>query len=67
MNEASAQTVFEIGTYVCPKKKAQVVLELPTPMASLEWPVTVERCPACGQEHVLQYEDVSHVPALGYE
>lgn len=67
MNEASAHTVFEIGTYECPTKNSQVVLERSLPLASLDWPVTVERCPACEQEHVLQYEDVSHVPALGYE
>jgi transposase len=61
------QARFEIGSYDCPTTKAQVVLELSTHMASLEWPVTVECCPDCGQEHVLQYKDVQHAPALGYE
>ena len=59
--------LFEIGTYECPKKHTLVVLKLPVPLTALEWPVTVERCQACEQEHVLQYEDVCHAPALGYE
>lgn len=61
------QTRFEIGSYDCPRTKEQVVLELSTPLASLGWPLTVEHCPDCGQEHVLQYQDVRHAPALGYE
>ena len=67
MEQANLQTRFEIGTYECPSTKSQVILELSTPLASLEWPVTVERCPDCGQEHVVQYQDVRHAPALGYE
>ncbi len=67
MEHPSAQTRFEIGTYDCPRTKSPVTLELSLPLASLEWPVTVECCPDCGHEHVLQYQDVRHAPALGYE
>ena len=67
MDPPNLQTRFEIGTYDCPSTKSPVILELSTPFASLEWPVTVECCADCGQEHVVQYQDVRHTPALGYE
>jgi hypothetical protein len=67
MTETSCKSHFEIGTYRCPTKERQVTLELPAPLASLDWPVIVERCSACGRKHVLQYGDIRHPPALGYE
>jgi hypothetical protein len=67
VEQPKLQTRFEIGTYDCPSTNSEVMLELSTPLASIEWPVTVECCPDCGQEHVVQYQDVHHAPALGYE
>jgi hypothetical protein len=67
VEKANLQTRFEIGAYDCPSTTSSVTLELSAPMSSLEWPVTVECCSACGQKHVVQYEDVRHAPAFGYE
>lgn len=67
MTQTSTGSKFEIGKYECPIRATQATLELPAHMASIEWPVVVERCSACGQRHVLQYNDVRHPPALGCE
>lgn len=67
MKPSSPPILFEIGTFLCPTHGSEVLLELSTPLPSLEWPVLVERCPDCGERHVLQYADVQHAPCLGYE
>ena len=67
LEDSTSQATVEVGTYLCPDKGAEVSLEVHGHMATLHWPVVVKPCPACGQEHVLQYEDVRHPPALGYE
>lgn len=58
---------FEIGTYLCPQTKLRLPLMAPRAVAFMDWPVVVEKCAGCGQEHVLQSEDVLHRPAFGYE
>lgn len=68
MRAAKAVPVeFEIGRYICPKTKAPVPLKSSCPLAFMEWPVTISNCPECGQEHVLQCEDLQHPPVFGYE
>ncbi len=58
---------FEIGTYVCPKKRKRVPLTATHSVSDLEWPVVVEKCPACGQRHQIQYCELRHPPVFGYE
>jgi hypothetical protein len=67
MHEKSGNTSFDVGTYACPKTAKQVVLTEPASLTDLQWPVVVEKCDACGQRHVLRYEDVRHPPVIGYE
>jgi len=57
----------EIGKFICPKTKLPVPLLAHCPLTAVEWPVTVEKCPDCGQPHSLQSEDVLHPPVFGYE
>ena len=56
-----------IGKYVCPNSGALVPLHAGQPLAFIHWPVVVEKCSSCGQEHVLQLTDVQHPPVYGYE
>jgi len=58
---------FEIGKFVCPTTKAQVPLMAQQSVAFLHWPVTVEKCPGCGETHILNLADVQHAPVYGYE
>lgn len=58
---------FEIGKFVCPTTKARVPLMGHQSLAFLHWPVTVEKCPDCGETHVLNLADVQHPPIYGYE
>jgi hypothetical protein len=55
------------GSYLCPDTGREMRLEMDVPRAWVEWPVEVE-CAACGQVHLLHYEDVREPrPAFGYE
>lgn len=63
----TAPTAFKVGTFVCPKTKAPVPLMATSSLPFLEWPIVVEKCEACGEQHVLQSDDVYHPPAFGYE
>ncbi len=58
---------FEAGCYTCPVTHEEMHLETDVPRAWVHWPVRVV-CKACGQEHLLQYEDVDQCcPVFGYE
>ncbi len=56
-----------IGKYVCPNSRTLVPLMADEPLAFIHWPVVVEKCAGCGQEHVLRLTDVQHPPVYGYE
>lgn len=58
---------FEIGRYICPVTRQLTPLLSARPLAFVEWPVTVQRCPGCGQTHTLHCEDLQHPPVFGYE
>lgn len=58
---------LEIGKFVCPATKATVPLKAAQPLAFLRWPVTVQRCPSCGETHELNLADRQHPPVYGYE
>lgn len=58
---------FEVGKYICPNTKSPVPLMSSCPLAFMEWPVVVEKCPDCKQKHVLHCEDLHHQPVFGYE
>ncbi len=62
-----ALSLFEVGKYVCPKTKLQAPLMASCSFASIQWPHVVERCGECGEPHVLNSEEVLHVPVFGYE
>lgn len=58
---------FAAGFYICPVTQAEVPLEAEVPRAWVDWPVRV-KCRECGQEHLLNYDDVHHTsPIFGYE
>jgi hypothetical protein len=58
---------FEAGWYICPVRHLEVPLEAAVPRVWVHWPVRVG-CVACGEEHVLQYDDVRQKePAFGHE
>lgn len=68
MSRRQAPTAeFEIGAYVCPKTKESVPLTATQSVSDLCWPVVVEKCPACGQRHEIQYSELRHPPVFGYE
>lgn len=58
---------FEVGTFVCPKTRTRVPLSATHSVSDLQWPVVVERCPACGERHTVEYNDLRHPPVFGYE
>lgn len=58
---------FEIGTYICPISKKRVALEAHHPISEIAWPMVIEKCRACGQNHLLEYRDLRHPPVFGYE
>ncbi len=63
----AALAEFKIGTYICPKTKAEVPLFSCCPLPYLHWPMVVQKCRECGEQHVLQCQDVQHPPTFGYE
>jgi hypothetical protein len=58
---------FEVGKFVCPRTKALVPLRAVCAFDHLTWPLVVEKCPDCGEKHVLLCEEVLHPPLYGYE
>ncbi|MCL6565755.1 MAG: hypothetical protein K6U09_04950 [Acidobacteriia bacterium] len=58
---------FTVGTYLCPNTNQTVPLRASQPVQELSWPVVVERCPACGQRHEIDYGELQHPPVFGYE
>lgn len=58
---------FRVGEYICPCTKELVPLLASRPLPFMEWPVVVEHCEGCGKRHVLECEDIHHLPAFGYE
>ena len=67
MQQSARPVALVIGKYVCPISRALVPLQAKQPLAFIHWPVVVEKCASCGQEHVLQLTDVQHPPVYGYE
>ena len=67
MTQTAPATQFEIGKYVCPNTKKLLPIWALQHLAEVEWPVMVEKCPDCGQKHVVRNEDVLHPPLFGYE
>ena len=67
MPQSAPATQFEIGKYRCPKTKKLSPLWAPQHMAEVDWPVVVEKCPECGEKHVVGNDDVLHPPVFGYE
>ena len=63
--EDTAKT-FRVGCYLCPLTTTEVGLDADVPRAYVRWPVKV-RCKACGQEHLLNYDDVPQQPVFGRE
>lgn len=63
----STETEFEIGIYLCPITKHPVRLTSTRPRIFVEWPMRVEHCPGCGQQHVVKWEEIQHPPIFGYE
>ena len=58
---------FPTGCYVCPATGSEVLLEQNVPRPWVQWPVRV-LCKTCGQEHVIEYNDVRQVePVFGHE
>lgn len=58
---------FPTGCYICPVKKTEVELDADVPRAWVQWPVQVV-CKACGQPHLLEYEQVHQCsPIFGRE
>ncbi len=58
---------FTTGCYTCPKSKKEAELEAEVPRAWVHWPIRVQ-CRACGEEHLLEYDDVHQCcPVFGYE
>ena len=67
MEPAKEERHFATGCFICPLTKTEVELEADVPRAWVNWPVRV-KCKACGQEHLLEYQDVrSSSPVFGYE
>lgn len=58
---------FRIGSFVCPKTQNLAPLWSSLPLAAVDWPLVVEACPDCGEQHILHAEEVLHPPAFGYE
>ena len=58
---------FEIGTYICPNTKLPIPLKAPRELPFVDWPMVIKQCGRCGQEHVVESEDVHHPPVFGYE
>jgi len=67
MPQAAPAQQFEIGKYLCPNTKKLLPIWALQHLAEVEWPVTVEKCPDCGQKHLVRNEDVLHPPLFGYE
>jgi hypothetical protein len=58
---------FVAGCYLCPQTRQEIPLESSVPRPWVYWPVQVH-CVACGQDHLIEYDDVIHVnPAFGHE
>ena len=58
---------FPTGCYICPKLKKEAQLEAEVPRAWVHWPIRVQ-CSACGEEHLLEYDDViQKEPVFGRE
>jgi hypothetical protein len=58
---------YLVGHYVCPREHKEVGLIASTPRQWVRWPMTIT-CSLCGEEHVLQYDDVRQdYPAFGHE
>lgn len=56
-----------LGTFICPNTKLPVELKVSRAEPIPEWPMVVKRCGRCGQEHVVQIEDLRNPPVFGYE
>lgn len=65
--KAAAAVQFVVGRFVCPNTKSSVPLKACQPLAFIHWPLQLESCPSCGQEHALQLTEVQHPPVYGYE
>jgi hypothetical protein len=66
-NEGAKHQEYQIGTYTCPKTKAQVPLMDARSMAFIHWPLEVKQCASCGEEHKLESTDVLRPPVYGRE
>lgn len=58
---------FEIGRFVCPKTHKSIPILGSQSVALTEWPILIQNCPACGGEHAVPIEELSHPPTFGYE
>ena len=58
---------FTIGHYLCPKTKRTVPLHSARPLAFVDWPLIVQKCPECGERHVVESQNLEHPPVFGYE
>jgi hypothetical protein len=63
----SQSVEFEIGRYLCPVTQTLAPLKATQPWTALEWPLPVPCCAACGQAHLISFEDLRHPPLFGYE
>ncbi len=49
---------FIVGKYVCPETDELIPVPSPSPLAELDCPVIVEKCPSCGERHEVCCDDL---------
>lgn len=49
---------FIVGKYVCPETDELIAVPADSPLAELDCPVIIEKCPSCGERHEVCCDDL---------
>lgn len=49
---------FTVGKYVCPETDELITVSAVSPLAELDCPLIVEKCPSCGERHEVPCDDL---------